>query len=129
VNQYSVLVGNFRRGYLLVDHVGMRVLPNPYSVPGKVSFYCSRRSGGCVLNNDAIKALKISLAWSSRVARGQREFLAWFHTLEKAAVARRATPTSGHVASGLLPGGEHRAGKETSPTRLAFVLLDADLVP
>jgi HK97 family phage major capsid protein len=61
VNQYSVLFGNFRRGYLLVDRVGMRVLPNPYSVPGKVSFYCSRRIGGCVLNNDALKALKISL--------------------------------------------------------------------
>ncbi len=61
LNQYPVLFGDFRRGYLLVDRGGMRVLPNPYSVPGKVSFYCSRRVGGCVLNNDAIKALKVSL--------------------------------------------------------------------
>ena len=61
VNSYPILFGNFARSYLLVDRVGMRVLPNPYSTPGKVSFYCSRRVGGCVLNNDAIKALKVSL--------------------------------------------------------------------
>ena len=47
---------------LLVDRVGMRVLPNPYSTPGKVSFYCSRRVGGTVLNNDAIKALKVAIS-------------------------------------------------------------------
>lgn len=61
-NAFPVLFGNFKRGYLLVDRVGMRILPNPYSVPGKVSYYCSRRIGGCVLSNDAIKAAKISLS-------------------------------------------------------------------
>jgi HK97 family phage major capsid protein len=60
-NEHPVLFGNFKRGYLLVDRVGIRVTPNPYSVPGKVSFYVRRRLGGCVLNNDAIKALKVSL--------------------------------------------------------------------
>jgi len=60
VGNYPVLFGNFRRGYLLVDRVGVRVLPNPYSTPGKVSFYCSRRVGGCVLNNDSVKAPKIA---------------------------------------------------------------------
>lgn len=57
---FAVVFGNWRRGYLLVDRVGMRILPNPYSTPGLVSFYCRRRVGGCVLNNDAIKALRIS---------------------------------------------------------------------
>jgi len=58
-NNFAVLFGNFRRGYLLVDRVGIRVTPNPYSTPGKVSFYVRRRLGGCVLLNDAIKALRI----------------------------------------------------------------------
>jgi len=39
----------------------MQVLPNPYYVLGKVSFYCSRRVGGCVLNSDSINALKVAL--------------------------------------------------------------------
>lgn len=57
---FSVLFGNWKRGYLLVDRVGMRITVNPYSTPGMVSFYVRRRVGGCVLNNDAIKALRIA---------------------------------------------------------------------
>jgi len=57
---FAVLFGNFKRGYLLVDRVGMRITANPYSTPGMVSFYVRRRVGGCVLNNDAIKALRIA---------------------------------------------------------------------
>ncbi len=59
-DNFAVLFGNFKRGFLLVDRVGIRVTPNPYSTPGQVSFYVRRRVGGTVLNNDAIKALRIS---------------------------------------------------------------------
>lgn len=59
-DNFSVIFGNWRRGYLLVDRVGMRILANPYSSPGMVSYYVRRRVGGCVLNNDALKALRIS---------------------------------------------------------------------
>lgn len=59
-DNFAVLFGNFRRGYSLVDRVGMRITPNPYSVPGMVSFYCRRRVGGAIRNNDALKALRIA---------------------------------------------------------------------
>jgi HK97 family phage major capsid protein len=58
-SNFAVLFGNWFRGYLLVDRVGTRITMNPYSVPGMVSFYVRRRVGGCVKNNDALKALRI----------------------------------------------------------------------
>lgn len=59
-DNFAVLFGNFKRGYLLADRVGMRITLDPYSTPGQVRFYVRRRVGGCVLNNDAIKALRIA---------------------------------------------------------------------
>jgi HK97 family phage major capsid protein len=61
---FAVLFGNFRRGYILVDitgaRSGMRVIVDQVTVPGQTKFYISRRLGGCILNNDAIKALRIA---------------------------------------------------------------------
>jgi HK97 family phage major capsid protein len=58
LNSYSVIFGNWRRGYLLADRVGMSIIVNPYSVPGVTSFYLSRRLGGKIKNNHCLKALK-----------------------------------------------------------------------
>jgi HK97 family phage major capsid protein len=59
-NLFPIAFGNFRRGYLLVDRLGLRVTVDPYSTPGKVRFYIRRRVGGKVLNRQAIKLLKVA---------------------------------------------------------------------
>jgi HK97 family phage major capsid protein len=55
---FPVLFGNFRRGYQLCDRVGMTIIMDPYTTPGLTRFYVSRRIGGRIRNNDAIKAVK-----------------------------------------------------------------------
>ena len=57
---HAVLFGNFRRGYLLARRTGTEVTVDPYTSPGYTRFYVRRRIGGILLNNDAIKALKIA---------------------------------------------------------------------
>ena len=57
-DSYSVAFGDFRRGYLVVDRVGVRVLRDPYSAKPYVLFYTTKRVGGGVQDFDAIKLLK-----------------------------------------------------------------------
>jgi len=59
-NSHPVAFGNFKRGYLLVDRVGLRITRDNVTNVGYVRFYVRRREGGIVLNNDAIKFLKMS---------------------------------------------------------------------
>jgi len=54
----SIAFGDFRRGYLIVDRVGIRVLRDPYSAKPYVLFYTTKRVGGGVQDFDAIKLLK-----------------------------------------------------------------------
>ncbi|WP_457108429.1 phage major capsid protein [Methylobacterium sp. P5_C11] len=54
----SVAFGDFRRGYLVVDRTGMRVLRDPYSAKPYVLFYTTKRVGGGVQDFDAIKLVK-----------------------------------------------------------------------
>jgi HK97 family phage major capsid protein len=56
----SVAFGDFRRGYLVVDRTGMRVLRDPYSAKPYVLFYTTKRVGGGVQDFDAIKLLKFA---------------------------------------------------------------------
>jgi HK97 family phage major capsid protein len=56
----SVAFGDFRRGYLVVDRVGVRVLRDPYSAKPYVLFYVTKRVGGGVADFDAIKLLKFA---------------------------------------------------------------------
>ncbi len=56
----SVAFGDFRRGYLVVDRTGMRVLRDPYSAKPYVLFYTTKRVGGGVQDFDALKLLKFS---------------------------------------------------------------------
>jgi HK97 family phage major capsid protein len=58
----SVAFGDFSRGYLIVDRVGMRVLRDPYSAKPYVLFYTTKRVGGGVQDFDAIKLLKFSVS-------------------------------------------------------------------
>jgi HK97 family phage major capsid protein len=59
-NAYAVAFGDFRRGYLVVDRQGVRVLRDPYSAKPYVLFYTTKRVGGGVQDFDAIKLLKFA---------------------------------------------------------------------
>ncbi|MGO3929540.1 phage major capsid protein [Rhodopseudomonas pseudopalustris] len=57
-NSLAIAFGDFRRGYLIVDRQGVRVLRDPYSAKPYVLFYTTKRVGGGVQDFDAIKVLK-----------------------------------------------------------------------
>ena len=59
-NAFSIAFGDFRRGYLIVDRQGARVLRDPYSLKPYVLFYTTKRVGGGVQNFDAIKVMKFA---------------------------------------------------------------------
>ncbi len=58
----SIAFGDFQRGYLIVDRVGVRVLRDPYSAKPYVLFYVTKRVGGGVQNFDAIKVLRFAVS-------------------------------------------------------------------
>ena len=55
-----IAFGDFRRGYLIVDRTGVRVLRDPYTNKPYVMFYTTKRVGGGVQNPEAIKAIKMA---------------------------------------------------------------------
>lgn len=59
-DSFSIAFGDFRRGYLVVDRAGVRVLRDPYSAKPYVLFYTTKRVGGGVQDYDAIKLLKFA---------------------------------------------------------------------
>ena len=58
----SIAFGDFRRGYLIVDRQGVRVLRDPYSAKPYVLFYTTKRVGGGVQDFDAIKLMKFAVS-------------------------------------------------------------------
>lgn len=61
-DSFALAFGDFRRGYLIVDRLGVRVLRDPYSAKPYVLFYTTKRVGGGVQDFDAIKLLKFGLS-------------------------------------------------------------------
>jgi HK97 family phage major capsid protein len=59
---FTIAFGDFERGYVVVDRVGIRVLRDPYSAKPYVLFYTTKRVGGGVQNFEAIKLLKFGTA-------------------------------------------------------------------
>ena len=57
-NSYSVVFGDFAQAYQIVDRTGIRVLRDPYTAKPYVKFYTTKRTGGGVINFEAIKLLK-----------------------------------------------------------------------
>ncbi|WP_020179069.1 phage major capsid protein [Methylopila sp. M107] len=55
---HSIAFGDFRRGYLVVDRIGVRMLRDPYTAKPYVTFYTTKRVGGGVQDFEAIKTLK-----------------------------------------------------------------------
>ena len=60
-DSFSLAFGDFARGYLVVDRVGVRILRDPYSSKPYVLFYTTKRVGGGVQNFEAIKLMKFGL--------------------------------------------------------------------
>ena len=56
----AIAFGDFRRGYLVVDRAGVRILRDPYSAKPYVLFYTTKRVGGGIQDHDAIKLLKFA---------------------------------------------------------------------
>jgi HK97 family phage major capsid protein len=54
----SLMFGDFREGYTIVDRVGIRVLRDNLTAKPYVKFYTTKRTGGGVLNFEAIKVMK-----------------------------------------------------------------------
>lgn len=58
----SIAFGDFRRGYLVVDRMGVRILRDPYSAKPYVLFYTTKRVGGGVQDFGAIKLMRFATA-------------------------------------------------------------------
>lgn len=56
----ALTYGDFRRGYIIVDRIGIRVLRDPLTEKPFIGFYTTKRYGGDVYNFEAIKIQKIS---------------------------------------------------------------------
>ena len=58
----AVAFGDFERGYIVVDRIGIRILRDPYSNKPYVLFYTTKRVGGGVQDFAAIKLLKFDVS-------------------------------------------------------------------
>jgi HK97 family phage major capsid protein len=56
----SLWFGNFGVGYQIVDRAGIRVVRDPYTDKPYVKFYTTRRTGGAVVNFEAIKVMRFA---------------------------------------------------------------------
>lgn len=58
----AIAFGDFKRGYTIVDRMGVRMLRDPYTNKPNVGFYTTKRVGGMVTDSNAIKVLEIKAA-------------------------------------------------------------------
>lgn len=59
-NSYSIAIADFKRAYLIIDRVGIRVIRDNLTSKPYVLFYTTKRVGGGVQNFEAIKLLKFA---------------------------------------------------------------------
>lgn len=59
-DSFSLAFGDFRAAYQIVDRQGIRVLRDPYTAKPYVKFYTTKRTGGGVVNFEAIKLMKFA---------------------------------------------------------------------
>lgn len=58
----AIAFGDFSSGYQIVDRQGLSVLRDPYTSKPFVEFYSSKRTGGAVVDFDAIKILNFDVS-------------------------------------------------------------------
>ena len=56
----SMSFGDFARAYQIVDRQGIRVMRDPYTAKPYIKFYTTKRTGGGVLNFEAIKHMRFA---------------------------------------------------------------------
>ena len=61
IGAHAIAFGDFRRGYLVVDRTGVRVLRDPFTAKPYVLFYTTKRVGGGVQDFAAIKLLQFAV--------------------------------------------------------------------
>lgn len=61
-NALAMIYGDIRKAYQIVDRIGMRLLRDPFTTKGYVLFYTTKRTGGSVVNFEAVKIGKISVS-------------------------------------------------------------------
>jgi HK97 family phage major capsid protein len=59
-NSLSIAFGNFKRGYLIVDKLGTRMVRDPYTAPGWIKFYIFKRVHGAIADSNAIRVMKFA---------------------------------------------------------------------
>lgn len=59
-NAKPVIFGDFKRGYLIADLVGLTVIPDQVTNKGFLTLYASKRVGGVVKDANALKALVVA---------------------------------------------------------------------
>lgn len=59
-NSTSLWFGDFAAAYQIVDRQGLRTMRDPFTAKPFVKFYTTRRTGGGVVNFEAVKALRFS---------------------------------------------------------------------
>lgn len=59
-NACAIAFGNFQAGYLITERAETAILRDPYSNKPFVTFYATRRVGGCVSDSEAIKLMKFA---------------------------------------------------------------------
>jgi HK97 family phage major capsid protein len=61
-NSLAIAFGNFQAAYLIADRTSTQVLRDPYSNKPFVHFYATRRIGGALVDSQALKLMKFSVA-------------------------------------------------------------------
>ena len=56
----SIAVGDMRQAYQIVDRSGIRMLRDPYTAKPKILFYATKRTGGSVVNGEALKLIQFA---------------------------------------------------------------------
>lgn len=57
----AIAFGNFKRGYTIIDRIGTRILRDPYTNKPFVGFYTTKRTGGMLVDSQAIKLMQIGV--------------------------------------------------------------------
>lgn len=60
-NTFPVAFGDFSQAYTLIDIAGMTMIRDPYAVKGHTQFYVSKRVGGKIVKDEAVKLIKCAI--------------------------------------------------------------------
>ena len=58
----SIAIADWRRAYTIVDRIGIRTLRDPFTNKPNVNLYCTKRVGGDLIDDQAIKVSKAAVS-------------------------------------------------------------------